>query len=648
MIRPVVMAVLVAACFAAAILNLTIESRARSRVMGFAILCAVGVGIVYYGTGYAYQSGLSPAVLLRSLLSLCRMFGGINDLSGISDLPLVRHPAGLTVFWLGHFCAFYVTASAAILTLGERLLRHIRVKLLRRGPLLVIFGVNASSVAYGKSQIRRKKRSVLFVDPDGNSTFDNTVKAFGAVTEKSGEALHPGKRFLKQINMKPGTRRLELAALHTDGEKNLLYARALLEALENAGISPKQTCLLISGVGEESSSLQARDGGSGASAFAQGGGNGSGAPGALSGGYGSVLAFDDYELTARVIMKEHPPCERIRFDETGRAAEDFHAVLLGYGRMGRAMLSHLLCNAQFAGSTFRADVFDPGPQNGFLHSHGVMRNYDIRFHAANGKSDEFYSFLEKDGRSVKCIVICTGSAAENREIFEDLTGWFGPGRPIPMILEASRGRYACIDEDRRASSCLNLYESDVLEIERIDAMAMQIHHMYCRDSGRTAAEDWEACGYFNRQSSRASADFYPAVLRASGKTAEEILAGDWPPPADVLENLAVTEHLRWCAFHLVMGYSPMPREVWDARAGRWLAAAKTADNGRPGFSIGKDAELRLHACLVPWEDLDELSARETAVTGKAVDYKEMDRRNILAAADVLKAVRAAEEEGKNG
>ena len=122
----------------------------------------------------------------------------------------------------------------------------------------------------------------------------------------------------------------------------------------------------------------------------------------------------------------------------------------------------------------------------------MMKHYDIRFHAANGKSDEFYSFLEKEGASVKCIVICTGSAAENREIFEDLTGWFGPGRPIPMILEASRGRYACIDEDRRASSCLNLYESDVLEIERIDAMAMQIHHMYCQGSGRTAAEDWEA------------------------------------------------------------------------------------------------------------------------------------------------------------
>ena len=52
--------------------------------------------------------------------------------------------------------------------------------------------------------------------------------------------------------------------------------------------------------------------------------------------------------------------------------------------------------------------------------------------------------------------------------------------------------------------------------------------------------------------------------------------------------------------------------------------------------IGKDLGERLHCCLIPWEDLDDLSARENAVTGKSVDYKQMDRNNVLTLPELLK------------
>ena len=32
----------------------------------------------------------------------------------------------------------------------------------------------------------------------------------------------------------------------------------------------------------------------------------------------------------------------------------------------------------------------------------------------------------------------------------------------------------------------------------------------------------------------------------------------WPPEGELLENLSRTEHLRWCAFHSVMGYDYVP------------------------------------------------------------------------------------------
>ena len=615
MIEIPIMIILVAALFAAAVLNLALQTGFRNTVMRIAVFCAVGVGVIYYGSGYAMALGLTPTSLFRALLATCRMFGGVNDIGSIAGSPLLANEFGTAVFWFGHFCAFYVTASAAIATLGERLLRRIRVTLLRRGPLLVIYGINAASVSYGKTMAGKKHRSVLFVDPDGNTSFESTIKAFGAVIEKNRHALEPDIKFLKQINMGPGSRQLELAALHIDGHKNLAYAEKLMETLYAAQVTPQQTSLIISGVGEQSGKLQAVE----------------------SKGYGTVMAFHDYDLTARLILREFPPCDRIHFTDDGRAAENFRVVISGYGRMGRAMLSQLICNAQFAGSTFRADIFDPGPQNGFLHEHELMKHYDIRFHAVNAKSDEFFSFLQENHETIRCIVLCTGDMAENREIAEDLAGWYRFGRRMPLIIQAAKGRYFCIDEKKNMSECPDIYAGYMTDIGRIDAMAMQINQMYCKGNGKTAEENWEACSFFDRMSSRASADFYPAMLRGAHKTKEEVLSGDWPPAPEVVENLAIAEHKRWCAFHTVMGFTPMPESVYEERSK--LYAEEAAKTGSSKIRIGKDLQARQHACLIPWEQLDELSERENAVTGGSVNYKQMDRNNVLAVAQVLEAMK---------
>lgn len=45
---------------------------------------------------------------------------------------------------------------------------------------------------------------------------------------------------------------------------------------------------------------------------------------------------------------------------------------------------------------------------------------------------------------------------------------------------------------------------------------------------------------------------------------------------------------------------------------------------------------RLHACIIPWDGLDALSERENAVTGGHVDYKAMDRDNVLALPALLR------------
>ena len=96
MIKPVVLVILVLAAFLAAVLNLAAESRFRNTVMGCAIVAAVGIGAIFYGSGYAYSFGLNATSLMRALLTLCRTFGGVNDFGSIQASPLLF--TSLTLF----------------------------------------------------------------------------------------------------------------------------------------------------------------------------------------------------------------------------------------------------------------------------------------------------------------------------------------------------------------------------------------------------------------------------------------------------------------------------------------------------------------------------------------------------------------------
>ena len=161
-----------------------------------------------------------------------------------------------------------------------------------------------------------------------------------------------------------------------------------------------------------------------------------------------------------------------------------------------------------------------------------------------------------------------------------------------------------------------------LRYGRMDKLAVQINHYYCGEN-ESAAKQWERCDYFSRMSCRASADYINSLLSrlSIGKRAIE---------GKLLENLARSEHLRWCAFHYSMGYDRMSDETIKER-GRMYLEDKA-------IRVLKDTKNKLHGCLVPWEELDALSDKESSYTGKKPDYKEMDRENVRIVHDILFAM----------
>ena len=240
-------------------------------------------------------------------------------------------------------------------------------------------------------------------------------------------------------------------------------------------------------------------------------------------------------------------------------------------------------------------------------------------------------------------MIAAGSDKANLELSEELRRFYERRQLRPLIFELSRRGVRKIGFSGEPDKMLTIFRPEVMDGAGPDAAAIRLNHYYCGDNGKTAEQNWKECSYFNRMSSRASADFVPSMIYAAGKTPKQVLDGDWDLTDAQKENLSRTEHLRWCAFHYAMGYSAMTEAEFDYRAEEYSAEKKRT--GHSSVRIAKDAENRRHACLVPWEELDALSAKENAVTGGHVDYKNMDLVNVLAVPKLLAPQDLTEEKG---
>lgn len=612
----IAMILLTAACFTAIVISLALQNKWGSRITGLATVLAAAGGFFCYGYGFAHQNDFMPLAVVRSVLACLGMFLGRNDFSAVSGTPLFTPYAGQFVFWITHFLAMYATASAALTTIGAGALRRIRLWLARWGDLTVIYGVNPDSVGFGRKLLSRKRHALVFVDTRPEAGLVSGIISMGGVLYQGGA----DRRFLRSVDMHAG-RKLAVYAMHGDAAQNLYFAVSLLEALRQAGVSPRLTSLSISGAEDaDGSRLQAMGG---------------------NYGYGSVMVFDRATLAARLLMREYPPCRAIGFDKDGRATEDFEALVIGFGQVGQAVLRHLVMYGQFEGSHFSLAVFAPDCQqvNGFLtgSSRALTEQYDIAFYSCDARSPEMYRYLSGRRESLKYVVVCTGSAKLNQEIADELGRFLARLHCGAAVYQCSGQGLLIRPQPGQLPKQMEVYTPEVLCPGRMDRMAAALNQRYSAGNGRDVWENWAGCDYFSRSSSRASADFIPSLLCAAGRTEEQAMAGEWELTEEQLETLGRTEHLRWCAFHYVMGYETMDRRTFEARCAQYRQ--DVAKTGQSSLRIGKDTALRLHACLIPWEELDALSQAENRVTGGNVDYKQMDKNNVLAVPEILRAGR---------
>ena len=616
-----IVSVIAAALFLAAVSALAAKPKFLSGLLGFTTISSMLGGIIMYSLGYMSTiKGNIPLVIIRAVFSTMGMFLGKNDFSAISSAEFLKNVYVLGLFWFLHFGAFYSFASAAIVTLGDSAIRHFRLALLRRGNLYLIYGANGDSISFGSQLMKEYKDSVVFVDDIADPGSIRAIQAIGCLLLSSPSAVEPDESFLKSIGAASGRRRIELFALEKDLTSNIHYAGMFLNACEKAGIRPEQLGLTFLGYDEYIGGMfQAAEG---------------------RYGYQHVSVFSEQTLAARLLMRSYPPASALSFDAHARAEENFDVLILGFGGFGQTLLKYLIQNGQFAGSSFHAAVFDPKYEmvsGSFMHECGpAIRNLGCRieFHASDSRSAECYRYLTEHRKTLRYVAVCAGVNAVNEELTASLQRFFfRNGISLPIFC-LDHGGIRVLSENGRKVDRLKIFTPDILVSNALDSKAVALNHFYCSGNGKSAEENWKTCRYFDRMSSRASADFIDSLLIAAHTDREAVLSGSWHPDRESLENLGHTEHLRWCAFHYTMEYRTMSDAVFKARAEQYLKE-KEAGVPKP-IRISKDTEHRRHAVLRSWEDLDALSEAESAITREAVDYKMSTIRTIEQIPEIIR------------
>ncbi len=593
MTQTIVVILVSAAIFLALILFLAFDIENPERWNRIAFSVAILGGLLIYGSINAKGSNIIAVAVLRTIIDIGKMFGGGNRFEDFVEL--LGDGIGWSIFfWAVHFFAYYALVSTIFIVLGKGAVRKLRMLIMSIRDIEVIYGTDDQAVLFGKKLSENKNVAIVFVGE--NLKMESSIRRMGGILYSDASSLSASSKFLKKLAVKKDKGTVRLNAISEDPDANLSFALKFLKTLESNGITSKQTSLVLLGSEKEDGiSLLATKG---------------------KYGYGSVKPFERAELSARLLFQKYPVCNQINFDDHALAQNDAECILVGFSHIGQEVLRKLIANAQFEGSSFHVKVYDPDidRMNGVfkLRYSGMLDEYAIDFDPHDVRSLEAAEYISKKASSLAYIVIALSDESKGRAIAHSISDILEQNACELPIYQCGKDKVIAYYNGKESEKH-SIFDADILYHGAMDELAVQINHFY-RDETEDPQDQWAECDFFSRMSCRASADYLSALIRRLDLSKHEL-------DEQTMENLGRTEHLRWNAFHFSMGYSLMSDEIIKER--------EKLFKEDPTVRVTRDSAKKLHACLVKWDELDELSRYETELTGKEIDYKKMDRDNVF-------------------
>lgn len=298
----------------------------------------------------------------------------------------------------------------------------------------------------------------------------------------------------------------------------------------------------------------------------------------------------------------------------GKVESPFNALIVGFGDIGERMLAFLYTFGAFVGpdrkrSPFRCTVFDPasGEKEGiFWQRHPGIdpASSGIKFRTASPGSVEFLEWLRKEADNLNYVIVAAGSNSDNISVSVDILEYVRRFRKqdldhFILLYHNSGDSQEALETDRfyqknygqwmHSFGCVDkLWREENIAEKQKEMAVRTFHRNYVLASGSTDAIDpWDQLlearrtgdlpaikssrrkiqqnydNFFHMITKRelcrgpvldnpAVANGIPAIFSGKFCEFEEKVP---PRSAEILENLAITEHLRWQATLEIMGYT---------------------------------------------------------------------------------------------
>lgn len=603
----------------------------------------VGCGFLIYTSGYLSASeGFADMIfaVLRGVLSTARMFS-INE--DYRDLVNIKGTQWLTgniwikiLLWCCHISVIVLIQSALIFWFGRKLVDGFRLRFWPDDEVYIIKGCDKKALLLGENIATRDsprnhpatERVVLFLigEDDDEKKIGEKVAHFGGIVyvldrnhdfsyylkmARLGRKIWPvfGKEKKYNIILMPGN----TCALE-DVQHIVKYAKMEMTKPEKLDVF----VFTSSEWDREKIELITREKDDGGRKYPY-----------------TIHIVNEVDLVIRQMIEKYHPvkCHDLGLKD-GKANHNFTVMIIGFGAVGQTALLRLIMNGQFVGSRMRAIVVDRNVdklKEYFKHRYpGLNLCCDIDFKNVDVHSDEFFSLLDKDEYSgVDYAVIALHGDNINKQTALDMRLHYdrkiydnqkNGGFPIIAVSEKWRGLYEANKDKNEQDEKIfifgqleDIYRESVIIREETDIMAKAVNDVYNKNNPKWK-EEWAERSWFDQESNRAAADFIPVMLALTGFSENETrnhLAEESTP---IAATLAQTEHLRWNAFHVAMGWRPISIEEMR----------RCYDETKNKKICRKNPKTRSHVCLATWDELGEISKAYGQITGNTEDFQKAD------------------------
>lgn len=347
--------------------------------------------------------------------------------------------------------------------------------------------------------------------------------------------------------------------------------------------------------------------------------------------------------------KGRHPIDYVDIDkERGVVTSEFRALIVGFGTTGQDALRFLYEFSAFTGidqkkSPVQLHVVDCNMdklKGGFYQEvpgMSMLEGKEIFLHNLNFNSMEFNQFLDTNINELNYVIIATGNDEQNIEFASAIMERVFSQRKekahhlkvfVRMYSEANRIKFNsainvyaqfCKEENYLPleffGDTKTLYTRDVIIDNRYEQQAKEFYKAYCKAT--SSSDSWEKRadkekdklgGIYGMRSLRRKEGQDKAncqhcytkqqLLNLENRN-EPLELPEWTETESILDhegatenhwlvclyNVAICEHLRWNASHLMMGYVPMTPDV------------------KKHIDSTCDERTKQHTCIVDWNQL---------------------------------------------